>query len=743
MRPTIALCMIAKNEAHNLGPLLQSVRGCFDEIHITDTGSTDSTLDFIQKINEHIEGGSTSWSGLPKIQVHHFKWIDDFSAARNYSFCHAKTDYLMWIDCDDSLSSAEEFINWRDTVLHTAHYWAATYNYAFDANGNVECQFIRERVVKNNFGFVWKYFVHEGIVQTENKPFWPARVTSWTVDHRRTDADRKADHNRNLRLFELRDASTLEPRMKYYYGKELVENGFPEKAGKHLLEALQDPTLDIHDRIMAFQYAAQSAMHAKAYSQVIDLCFNCLRLVPSRAEAWCSLGDAHLHSGEIEKAKQCYRYALQCKPDALGGVVVVFTPAYFDYPHTQLANIALNSGDHTAAVEHIEALKAAGRPSWAELERGRASVEDLSTIRTGLPQVDDIAIICPPMGAITDWDENTLATQGHGGSETAAIEVAKELHLKTGRPVKIFQPRAKREVMPSGVEYLPCGDLQGYIKNVKPSAIINWRHPTRLSEAPTYVWCHDLLIQGGEDASKYDSIFALSEFHKNYLHQIQQIPLDKIRLLFNGVNPQDFPTDVVEKNKLKVVFSSSPDRGLDRAIRIVEQARKQSGLELELHCFYGFKNMRASGQPQWIKQADDIEKMISERPWVKYHGFVNKKELMRHFKEASVWVYPANFIETYCITAIEALVAKAYPIVRDMGALKYTMREAIERGQCDVIDTDCETEAEVGIWANRVVEAIIDEKWRHVDIDPENYTWGKVADKFIQELGLSGSTVAC
>src|SRR3954470_20229361 len=97
-RPSIALNMIVKNEAHNLGPLLQSVRSCVDEIHITDTGSTDNTLGFIEKINEHIAKKDADWSGLPTIQVHKFDWVDDFAAARNYSFSFAKTDYCLWLD---------------------------------------------------------------------------------------------------------------------------------------------------------------------------------------------------------------------------------------------------------------------------------------------------------------------------------------------------------------------------------------------------------------------------------------------------------------------------------------------------------------------------------------------------------------------------------------------------------------------------------------------------------------------
>jgi len=742
LRPTIALCMIAKNEAHNLGPLLQSVRGCFDEIHITDTGSTDATLDFIAKINEHIESKNPSWSGLPKIQVHHFTWVNDFAAAREYSFSHTSCEFQMWMDCDDALSDAKAFIEWRDTVLHTAHYWAVTYNYAFDKTGKVECQFIRERVVKNNFGFKWKYFVHEGLVYTGAVPFWPNRVTTWAVNHRRTDEDRQADHKRNVSLFDKHDKESLEPRMKYYYGKELVENGMAREAGKWLLEALKDPALDIHDRVMAFQYAAQSAYAAGEHVTVHNLCRNALMLTPSRAESYCLMGDAYMAQGDLSNAATVYRQALQCRADNLGGIVVTFQPAYHDYPHQKLAEIALSTGDFNGARPHVEALKASGHINAQALESQMHKVEDMSTIKTGLPEVDDVAIICPPHGAVTDWDENTLAAKGHGGSETAAIEVARELALKTKRKIKIFQPRAKREVMASGVEYLPIDALQGYISNVKPKAVINWRHPTRLSEAQTVVWCHDLLCPGGSPADRYDKIFALSEFHKNYLHQVQSIPKDKISLLTNGINPADFDDGDVLKQNTKVIFSSSPDRGLDRAIRIVEKAREISGLDLTLDCFYGFENMRKSGQPQWIKQADDIEKMIAERPWVKYHGFVNKKTLMRHFKESAVWLYPANFIETYCITAIEALAAGCYPIVRDMGALKYTMREAIQKDMCEIINTDCESEAEVGIWAKHLLDAVIDQKWKRVCIDPKDYTWGKVADRFIEELGLGSSAAS-
>lgn len=733
-RPSIALCMICKNEAHNLGPLLQSVKGCFDEIHITDTGSSDSTLEFIEKINEHIENKVPEWQGLPKIQVHHFEWINDFAAARNYSFQFAQSDYCCWLDADDRLSSASAFINWRDSVMHSAHYWLATYNYAFDNNGRVECQFVRERVIKNNYGFKWKYFVHEGLVQEEGRNFWPQRVSSWWVDHARTEEDRKADHLRNIKLIETHDVEAMPARMKFYYGKELVENGMAEKGSKPLMEALKSKDLDLHDRVLAFQYAAQAAFHCKAFPQAIELLRNGSMIMLSRAEYWCLLGDVYLSQGQLGEAQHSYQIALTCKPNDLGGTTVVFRHAYGEYPHMQLANICMQIGDLEGAKTHVDWLRANSCPSSLALESNLNRLMDLAVIRSGLPKTEDVVITCPPGGAVTDWDENTLAEKGHGGSETAAIEVARWIKQKTGRNVKVFQQRQKRDVMSSGVEYLPVSELAGYFQNIEPAAHIAWRHSVRLTRAPSYIWCHDLQCPGAGNTASYDKIVALSGFHKKYLMETNGVPEDKIVVGFNGINPDDFELEA-EKDPLKVVFSSSPDRGLVQSIEIVKKARETSGMDIKLHCFYGTANMRKMGMNEW---ADQIEAKIKEHSdFVVYHGMVTKKVLMKHFKEAAVWLYPADFIESYCITAIEALCAGVWPIVRDMGALKYTMKEAIQKGMCDILTAEVKDEASVGLWANALVEAIVDQKFKKVKVNTGDYSWERVADFFIKEFSLS------
>ena len=730
-RPTVALCCILKNETRNISRMLQSVKGCFDQIVMVDTGSTDGSVEFLEQINKHIDHDNPMWAGFPHIQIEHFTWINDFSAARNYSFEFAKTDYIMWLDLDDELSDAKAFIHWRDTLMHAGHYWLDLYNYAFNENGGVECKFLRERVIKRDHGFGWEYPVHEGLIQKKGMKFWPQRASTWWVNHRRSEEDKKQDHMRNVKLLADKDISEMHPRMKFYYGKELFENGIAEKAGKPLMEAITSGKLDIHDNLLAIQYAAQSAFAQKAYPQAIDILMNGIRLAPNRAEFWVLIGDVYLTQMNFSNAIMNYRCALNCHMDDMGGIIVTSNAAYGEYPKTQLAKIFLQMGNIKEAKVYIDWLIDNGFPAGQGLLPDYERIKDLSTLRENLPKVDDIIITCPAGGPVQDWDENTLKATGHGGSETAAIEVAKFLKRKTNKRVKVFHSRKSRAVMDSGVEYLPVQELEGYIRNVEPSAHIAWRHSSRLTKAPSYVWCHDLMLPGGERSDNYDKVIALSEFHKNYLIETSHVKEEQIVLGFNGINPDDFKAKF-EKDPLKVVFSSSPDRGLIQTVDIVKKARDLSGLDIKLHTFYGFDNMRKCGQGEW---ADRIEKKISENSFVTMHGQVSKSVLMKHFGEAAVWLYPADFIETFAITALEALYSKCWAIVRPMGALPFTMKDAVDLGMCDMIDAEVLDEKSIEIWANALNEAIIQKKWEKVDL-PMTKTWESVADFFIKEMNV-------
>ncbi|MBD5462816.1 MAG: glycosyltransferase [Lachnospiraceae bacterium] len=96
MKP-FSVCMIAKNEEKNIERCLKSIQDFDCEIIVVDTGSTDKTKEIAQQY---------------ATKVLEFDWINDFSAARNFSISNASYDWILILDCDEWVqeSNSEEFM---------------------------------------------------------------------------------------------------------------------------------------------------------------------------------------------------------------------------------------------------------------------------------------------------------------------------------------------------------------------------------------------------------------------------------------------------------------------------------------------------------------------------------------------------------------------------------------------------------------------------------------------------------
>ncbi len=91
----IALVMIVRNEARCLARCLDSVRAHVDDMVVLDTGSTDDT--------PAIAAGHGA-------RVAHFKWVDDFSAARNAALALVDAPWRLVLDADEWLVSGSEVL---------------------------------------------------------------------------------------------------------------------------------------------------------------------------------------------------------------------------------------------------------------------------------------------------------------------------------------------------------------------------------------------------------------------------------------------------------------------------------------------------------------------------------------------------------------------------------------------------------------------------------------------------------
>jgi glycosyltransferase involved in cell wall biosynthesis len=90
--PTIALCMIVKDEEETISQAIESVKAIVDEIIVVDTGSKDKTK------------GLAKGFGAMVIDE---KWEEDFSKARNISIKQAKSDWILVLDADETISESD------------------------------------------------------------------------------------------------------------------------------------------------------------------------------------------------------------------------------------------------------------------------------------------------------------------------------------------------------------------------------------------------------------------------------------------------------------------------------------------------------------------------------------------------------------------------------------------------------------------------------------------------------------
>ena len=92
----ISVCMIGRNEQHQLENCLRSIRPHVAHIAIVDTGSDDNSVEIAKKYADFVE----TWTGCNGPDGK----IQRFDVARNRAFSHATQPWTLWIDGDDEVA---------------------------------------------------------------------------------------------------------------------------------------------------------------------------------------------------------------------------------------------------------------------------------------------------------------------------------------------------------------------------------------------------------------------------------------------------------------------------------------------------------------------------------------------------------------------------------------------------------------------------------------------------------------
>jgi glycosyltransferase involved in cell wall biosynthesis len=283
------------------------------------------------------------------------------------------------------------------------------------------------------------------------------------------------------------------------------------------------------------------------------------------------------------------------------------------------------------------------------------------------------------------WDETSLVKGGIGGSETAVICLARELsHL--GYDVKVFASPKTEHIDPlaKGVEYLHYSKWRAFAQDRDIDYFISSRTASPLytpfKAHKKYIWIHDVFLSRNRNydcaLDQVDSYLCLSHWHKQLVSSHHNIPLDKIKVTANGVDPERYRSAFF-RNPYQVFYSSSPDRGLDTLLECGDFIYKVIP-EFKLVVAYGFNNWEkvilTRNDPEEVRYMERIKEGLN-RPFVQYLGRVDQTTLSKVQQQSSAWLYPTRFHETFCITAVEAGFARCPILTSKQAGLADTVKD--------------------------------------------------------------------
>ncbi len=294
-RMRVSLCMIVKDEEHNLPDCLRGLAELFDEIVVADTGSTDRTREVA--------------TGLGA-RVVEFPWCDDFAAARNASLTAATGDWVMWLDADDRLDDANR-AKLRDLFARLGTETAA---YAMKCAcvtgaGTSETVVDHMRLFRNDPRLRWTYRVHEQILPAIRAIGGQVRWADVTVRHvgYADPALRRKKLDRDLRLLHLDEAAKPDdPFTLFNLGTVYQEIGNIAEALPLLRRSLQGshPT----DSIVRKLYALIAGGHRrlKQPAEALAACQEGRRHYPNDAELLFLEGLLHREQGDAAAAEAAW-----------------------------------------------------------------------------------------------------------------------------------------------------------------------------------------------------------------------------------------------------------------------------------------------------------------------------------------------------------------------------------------------------------------------------------------------------
>lgn len=347
--------IIVKNEEHCIELCLKSIQKIADEIIITDTGSSDNTIEICKKYSR---------------KIFHCEWNDDFSEARNFTKSKSSFEWIFLIDADERLApeeygsilnsiktgSADAYIcstknftnisstsNWKINLSETEKKMAGTASGWFPSD--------KIRLFKNKSEYFFSGHIHELIIDSiraNNGVLKDADFYIYHYGYIYAELDKNIK-NRKLEFYEKLNEKKL---ARYNDIKSVFELAKQKRAAKKFNEAvklfercvsekyrvaevfneLSVININLGDYTKSLEYAKLSVQYDSANisaknnlaisywkigdaGKAVEILKNVIDVNPAHSNAYSNLAAIYKSSGDNLNAGKMYVLAIHYNPN--------------------------------------------------------------------------------------------------------------------------------------------------------------------------------------------------------------------------------------------------------------------------------------------------------------------------------------------------------------------------------------------------------------------------------------------
>lgn len=689
----INLCIMVKNAGSQFEQMLLDNMHIIDKWTILDTGSTDETINIINKV----------LVGKKEGKLYQEPFIN-FRDSRNRLLDLAYRDNKY-----DSEIFCKYIIMLDDTYVVKGNLRSFLTEVRSDQYSNSFTTFIQSddtkygsnRIIKSDSNLRYIHKIHEVITDKDNINVVIPENKVWIEDRRFDYMEKRTQDRKQLDLqllYEEVEENPQDPRAYYYLAQTYNLLGDYEKAYNYFMKRCEFINSGfLQERVDAAFEAARIANFKlkKPWVECEELYNKAFKIDESRPETQYFIGIHYYLENNMLLAYKYLKkgfeigFPIHCQYSLKPTLSYHFLPKFLtrvcyqpcieDFQLGEQVALFFLQNNKQDAEDYEEIV------SWYKifnkLNSYNPNTDKIVTVKTNKPFFVYIAD-----GGFNQWTGSTILEKGVGGSETYIIEMARYIQQTNIFQVVVFcnTPNNNEETF-ENVIYKPLDQYASFIKNNKVHTCFISRFSEYLPLTykslveNIYLVLHDLTASGNviPIEPKLKKVFCLSEWHVSHMSTIFPQLTNLLVPFYYGIDNRfknEATNNIIKKIKNKFIYSSFPNRGLLQLLqmwpKIIENIPTST-----LHIYTDVNNKWSNDvEPEKMTQIRNQLSLLADSKYgIYYHGWVGKQELAEAWLTSDIWFYPCTFAETFCLTALEAASSKTFVVTNDLAALQNTV----------------------------------------------------------------------